>query len=95
MINRMPHPPASLKQGPQGRMIQHNWRKSTLLEERVNKIGLIVSFLQETLQVPAHHVNIQAGSDSATTSPTFLSVLGAKMYENIQKSDSKHFNSQT
>lgn len=46
--------------------------------ERVNKIGLNVSFLQETVQVHAHHVNIQTQivSDSVTTFPIISECLG-------------------
>lgn len=48
------------------------------MEERVNKIGLNVSLLQETAQVSAHHVNIQTQivSDSTTTFPIISESLG-------------------
>lgn len=46
------YPPASsFKRGPEGRMMKHNKRKNTLMEERVNKITLNVSFLQETAAI--------------------------------------------
>lgn len=58
--------------------MKHNGRKNTLMGERVNKIGLNVSFLQETVQVHAHHVNIQTQivSDSVTTFPIISECLG-------------------
>lgn len=59
-------------------MMKHNGRKNTLIDERVNKIGLNVSFLQKTVQVFAHHVNIQTEivSDSTATFPIISECLG-------------------